>query len=738
MMSEGVRAGMSSWLAWGIFAIAGVFLGWVGYHFTVRTLRFVAAALVAAVIVLVTGYGVRHPTRAPADLVNAFIRGMDDLSGTFFQPLLPGHKAPVPGQAGWLVIIALLVFAYRELEVWAVRWQPPAVDISALGGDGPGTQENSGRATPGGGPQGKRDHDKLVAELRFRLPAVEVRAPPIVPGGTAPTGLASIAENSGVAGSGLAGAIIRLVGMLWPTPRRYQVRVWVWAKPADPSTAANSCGQERTPAGRSVTVDIEDAQAGGSIATKTLAARDLDDAAARVAAYVARQIFKADPTAPAWSVGSFDGSDLAALLCAKQQCELIDCPQDAHHARRRQIEELERAVCNSPGAGVARYELALLYDLEGRHAEALWLHAINRKQYPRFFRGRYRLGMSLEMIANPGFGTLKKKDADKFAESLSILDQCGVTGYAAPGRAGLAAPLSRELRKELLTAARNELHECRRQLTLWRLIWATFLHRDERAMRRPYWRLGERQRFQDGIRVAELLVAVRQSLNEQECACTGEDRRQEIKARRHPRRALRITAAIAGGNAAIEAVGDPNTLAAPEGGAKIWKPGANAEKTRWLPWQRRTPSWQAAYNAACLYTVLADSGRYRQNEEYLMDWAVVSLKRVVDDRHCEMERPWDWISRDPDLRCLNKSPVFRELLRKQKQNDYPRANPGPDQTGTELAGLTVPGQARTPGAGQGRDAGEHRRRAAGRPESAGDLQLRGRAARRPDAGSARR
>ncbi len=677
---------MSSWLPWGIFAIAGVFLGWVGYHFTVRTLRFVAAALVAAVVVLVTGYGVRHPARAPADLVNAFIRGMDDLSSAFFRPLLPGRDVPVPGQVGWLVIIAFLVFAYRELEVWAMRWQPPAVDTSALGGDGPGTQENSGRDTPrGGGSEEKRDHDKLVAELRFRLPAVQVRAPSILPGGTAPTGLASIAENSGVAGSGLAGAIIRLAGMLWPAPRRYQVRVWVWAKPGGPPAAADSHGRERTTASRSVTVDLEDAQAGGSIATKTLAARDLDDAAARVAAYVARQIFRADPTTPPWSVGSFDGSDLAALLCAKQQCELIDCPQDAHHARRRQIEELEKAVCNSPGAGVARYELALLYDLEGRHAEALWLHAINRKQYPRFFRGRYRLGMSLEMIANPGFGTLKKKDADKFAESLSILGQCGVTGAASPGRAGLAAPLSCELRKELLTAARNELHECLRQLTLWRLVWATFWHRDERAMRKPYWRLRERQRFQDGARVAELLVAVRQSLNEQECAGPGEDRRQAIKAR-HPKRALHITAAIAGGNAAIEAVGDPKTPAAPEGGDKRWKPGANAEKTRWLPWQRRTPSWQAAYNAACLYAVLADSDRYRQNEKELMDWAVVSLKRVVDDRHCEMERPWDWISRDPDLRCLNKSPVFRELLRKQKQNDYPRANQGPDHAGPDHAG----------------------------------------------------
>ena len=60
----------------------------------------------------------------------------------------------------------------------------------------------------------------------------------------------------------------------------------------------------------------------------------------------------------------------------------------------------------------------------------------------------------------------------------------------------------------------KELRACQRQLTLGRLIWETFRHRDERAVRRPYWRLRERQRFHDGVRVAELLVAVRQSLNE--------------------------------------------------------------------------------------------------------------------------------------------------------------------------------------------------------------------------------
>jgi hypothetical protein len=687
---------MNSWLVWGVFAAAVIFLGWVGYHFTVRTLRFVTVALVAAVVVLVTGYGATHPPGVRTDLVNAFIQGVGALSGAFFQPLLPGRGDFVPGRFGWLVIIAVFVFAYRELEVWAMRWQPPAVDTSTLGGE-QGTQKNS--APGGGGSDGRDDHDRLVAELRFRLPAVEVRAPPILPGGTMPNGLASIAENSGVAGSGLAGAIVRVCGLLWPSPRRYQVRVWV--KPADP-TAANSRGQERTPASRTVTVVLEDAQTGRSIATQTLAARDLNDAAARVAAYVARQIFRQDPTAPPWSVGSFDGSDLAALLCAEQRRDLIDCPKDAQQARCRQIEELEKAVCNSPGAGVARYALALLYDLEGNHTRALWLHAINRKQYPRFFRGRYRLGMSLEMIANPQFGTLKKEAWDDLRESLSILDQCGITGNAEDICEVLAAPLSAGLRKELLTAARSELRACRRQLTLRRLIWATFWHRDERAIRKPYWRLRERQRFHDAVRVAELLVAVRQSLNEQECDRTVEDCRQARKVRRRPERAMHITAVITGDITAIETVLDPKVLDAPKGGekerlhsgvdagktqqaalyspeagGKKWRPGTRAGKTRWLPWQRRTPSWEAAYNAACLYAALAYSDKCQQNKMALM--ALRCLDRVVNDRLCEMERPWDWISTDPDLHCLKKSQKFCEFLDDQKQKDYPRAKAEPDR-----------------------------------------------------------
>ena len=148
---------MNSWVVWGVFAIVVVLLGWVGYHFTVRTLRFVTLAFVVAVVVLVTRCGVTHlspatPT-APADLVNAFTRGLDNLSGAFFQPLLPGPDILEPGRVGWLVIIVFLAFAYRELEVWAMRWQPPTVDTSNLGGDEPGMQESG---APGDdGPAGR-------------------------------------------------------------------------------------------------------------------------------------------------------------------------------------------------------------------------------------------------------------------------------------------------------------------------------------------------------------------------------------------------------------------------------------------------------------------------------------------------------------------------------------------------------------------------------------------------------
>ena len=52
--------------------------------------------------------------------------------------------------------------------------------------------------------------------------------------------------------------------------------------------------------------------------------------------------------------------------------------------------------------------------------------------------------------------------------------------------------------------------------------------------------------------------------------------------------------------------------------------------------------------------------------------AVASLERVVRDRDCDMERPSDWINRDPDFSWLkDSSEDFCRFLNDQMQKDYP-------------------------------------------------------------------
>jgi hypothetical protein len=712
---------MHSWFVWLVFAIACIMLGFIGWHFAVRTLRFVAALFALAVVVVVTRYGVaHHGAGAHADLVNSFTQGLDALSNAFFRPLL-GNNNPIPGRIGWLVIIGLLVFGYRELEVWAMCWQPPTVDLSALGRGKPDSQNGSASGGQDKATTNQR-HDTLANELRFRLPVVAVRAPAILPGGTKVAGLVSIAESTGNTAGGLAGAIINFVGTFWPNPRQYQIGIRV--EPSgnkDPDTPSVS-----------VTVDLENSRTGGSIATKTLAVRQFDEASCVVAGYVARQIFSADPTAPPWCYGSFDGSDLAAILSALQV--RVPASGDIPAARSRRIAILEKGASSSLCAGVTRYELAQLHDIDGSHVEALRLHAINREQYPRFYRGRYRLGMSLEMLANPEFKLDDKNPKETLCECLDILDRCRVT-HRSEGRnddvkdSKLGEPLPRSLRMELLMAARDELCAVRRQLAPCRLIWAALVHRDERAIWKHYWRLADRERFHDGVRVAELLVAVRRSLNEKEDTQPGSSQGSSVPARdghfgtehgqpeggRHSKvsyylrkvmniygrvmnrynlaRAEWITAAITGEKDTIKAVLKPEDKPQPaedkaqpaedkaqpaedkaqpaedkaQPAEDKAQPRRHAQRTRWVPWQHRTPSWQAAYNTACLYAALADM----YDNETMARRVVTSLTRAINDRHCEMGRPSDWIHMDPDFSSVQSSPSFRKFFNGQKTKDYP-------------------------------------------------------------------
>jgi hypothetical protein len=225
----------------------------------------------------------------------------------------------------------------------------------------------------------------------------------------------------------------------------------------------------------------------------------------------------------------------------------------------------------------------------------------------------------------------------------------------------VAGMLQPRLREKLLAAAEEELREIRRQMTLRRVIWGTFRHRDERVIRIPHWGLRKRQAFHDGLCVAELLVATRRSLNEAEPAAAS-------KKLHRMNLALRMAADIAGDNVTIEqhltslmTRGIPDPRSTPGSSGRKFVPAEKRNRTRRLPWQCRTPSWEAAYNTACAYAALN-----------LDHQVIASLQRAINNPDCEMQRPWDWISHDPDLSCLKKSSEkFRDFLDALEGKDYP-------------------------------------------------------------------
>jgi hypothetical protein len=695
---------MATYVVWVIFAVVAVLLGFVGYHFSVRTVRWFTGIIALGLALAITAYGLAQSGPASANLESSFARGADAVGDAFFRPLGLGAPVSGPGRAGWVVIVILLVLGYRALEAWALHWQAPQLDTSKLGDGQPSVKPDGGTGAGVDDLTDGQRHDLLAAEVCFRLAAMEVRAPAILPGGSRSAGLATIAEASGVGGAGLAGAIIRFFGMLWPNPRQVQLRVWV--EPAQKDAGRKAA--KRTDSTR-VTVELDNPRTGETISTQTLAAGDIHEAATKAAGYVARQIFAMDPSTPPWCFGAADGGDLSALLLSRQERVSAVAPGDVIGSRSEQIERLKQGAVSSRCAGVVRYELAQLYTIQGGPGEnqltALRLHAVNREHFPRFYRGRYRLGMSLEMVADHGFRFTGDKAQEELDEILSILHRCGLTEkrlsddeVSVACKDGKSRELTPAQRLELLKAAQRELRGVRRQLTIGRVLWAAFRHRDERAIWRVYYPgLRMRQSFHDGVCVAELLVAARRRATERalekepEKAGAPEAGKQRRRFRplnrRHLRLGIRVAAAIAGSDSLIETI--PAQSHDQKSHGPSWPPAHlpgepppvdPRDRVRRLPLLRRTVSWQAAYNTACLYAALA-SERLATGECLALEerkaWehrVVRSLERVVYNQYAEMERPYDLISRDPDFSALRSAPDkftrFKAFLDNQRGMDY--------------------------------------------------------------------
>ena len=213
---------MASLVVWAVFVVFTVLLGLVAYYFSLSTVRWVSGIGAVILVCAITKYGIDlshqpHSNNPPANLVNAFTGGVDEVIEAFLRPLLTGYHQSPPGPIGRGVAALLLLIGYRQLESLTMYRQAPQLNTETLSDGRPGIRPAGVSADASGGDDGTGNmtdawlHDQLATALKFRLAAIEVRAPAILPGGSRTIGIASIAEATGAPGAGLAGAVLRFV-----------------------------------------------------------------------------------------------------------------------------------------------------------------------------------------------------------------------------------------------------------------------------------------------------------------------------------------------------------------------------------------------------------------------------------------------------------------------------------------------------------------------------------------------
>lgn len=666
--------GLRDWLA---LALILSVLGLVSWWFSRRTYRLATLAVIAAGVAAVTCYGMNLGGQ-PATYLAALQAGGGKLATDMFGFLMPDRLrgSIVPGLAGWLGLLVAAGGVLVAFDTLAARRLPPGVQVD----DVPGPPSGSTPADEV--PSGLAVRRFITEELKFRLPAVQVRAPGSMPGGSTLESLATVVSDSGVHGSKMTAALMLAVHALEARPRVYRVSTFV--ERCHPDGTLDMTGQYVL-----VTVDLRDARTGQSVATRVLRPSRPGDAAEIVAGFTARQVFLRDVTTPEWAVGSLDGEDLSAYLLTRQMRPAGHTYRELWECRQRQRAALEDAVSRSPNAGLVHYELAAIHELDGRPLEALALHLDNRLHHPRFLRARYRLAMSLSMLADPvlfahwvnagqpageagenwapvsirddivrklewagllrlpvrDLRRLKLAGPEQVPAGLRRLSrrhrraaraarEHSVTAVLAPP---IGSPVHRDrARHVLLVLARREFAAYRRRLRTVSLLWRALVHRHERAASftllsiPPHWWHPRRRLW--AVMVAQEIVAARLSLLEK----PAEGSARLSAAQERVRRRLRLGRVFSQGRA----------------------------------WRYGKVPWQALYNAACLHALPAPGVPLPASG---VRAAVELLRLAITHPDCELDRPTEWLSSDPDLRLLHAHGEFRHLIREQASRDFTSA-----------------------------------------------------------------
>jgi hypothetical protein len=610
-----------------------------------------------------------------------------------FKPLLHGSVSQINSldRAGWIVLLILVGVTLAWFDTWSARREQPRVTVP----DAPDAEPRN---------PGLKERRMLTEKLQFCLPAVDVSRPAVMPGSTTIESVASLAAESGVRGSGVAAALIRTLQSLQGQPSTYQVRMFI--EPCELDRYSWSTGGKRR-----VTVEVRDARTGRSIGVKVLQSCRRDEAAEMVAGYTARKVLWKDPSTPDWAVGSTDGEDLSAYLLARQtmpEGRTYRAWWDCRQARRRKLEQAARH--NTGGMGVVGYELADIYDLNGDNMRSVLWHLRNRVRCRQFWRGRLRLAISLGMLAGSIFDSQWMVAAHAHSGQHCpgcmkcdiITEMSNANMLRHKYRTALCADRTnpKKAKLALLRLSRREFHACRWHSRAFVLLWTAFWYRRVRnvsltALRgKPRWWRHPRRRLWPIIFGLEIVKQRTRQLKHPTGARKARDKTALENAQKRVRRRLRLgevpcptPKCAQANNPQVDLDGEVlsaqlKPAAMPTGYSRaglsrVWWWVLTRKRDR--RWDYQRAPWQAVYNAACLHA-LPDPSDSAADEPLpgSAEIAVRLLQLAISDPACELERPSEWIATDPDLRALQNSPEFVELVRDQAQKDFGPSLPCPD------------------------------------------------------------
>jgi hypothetical protein len=561
------------------------------------------------------------------------------------EPAVGGDTAARLGDYGWIALALLLLLGYRRLELINNRryGAPILVDrfVTGPGDEGAGLE--------------------LQAAFRNRVAELDLREPPPVPGAEStakPTTGAVAALGAGdVPDPGtLRGVAARVRGLVLPAAG---VTVEpTYARASSDGAAGAPAEADAGPDGRGAAAPQADAE---HVVTVRLAttqgrrahrarsfARATPQAAAEAAAdFVVCDALTSARLTPSWARWRSD--DGAAL--APYQAVLADTGRTGPRLPlREQIELLETARAASPGTGLVLVELGHRYDLDERPLDALRTHLTAKALHPRFAQPRYRLAMSLAMLASPvrfaehwlaaGQDEGRRQIADLLVET-GLIAQARRSRWwrmvdprcpSDPAKTGawLAQPeptpgTQRDILKVFLLVARTELRALE-----WRLSYPGLLagaaHQSERhvwlgLVADPGRRRTAIHRYRSARWIAELRLAL-------------------LPAQPGTRKARELRNKVD----AMARRGDVGST--------------------------------ALYNAACFTSVLVDRAPRKSRERAeLEERAVHHLRRVIRGGMGPVPSS-GWLTTDPDLVALQAVPAFNDLVRRLADDEDRRETAG--------------------------------------------------------------